>query len=258
VRVVPKYGEDEANTLTKTVLLMRIGGGNGGIGIHGTHLGPGVVIRYAHTDESRQTIPWIEYTGPGRKTVYTAADTKPDPGGLPVREMDCMDCHNRPSHTFELPERAMDHALSNGAISANLPFAKKKGVEILKAEYGSHEEAARRIPAEFEKFYRESYPEIASGRAAEVKKSSRALFDIYSRNVFPAMNVKWGAYPNNIGHTDFPGCFRCHDSAHNSTDNRSISQDCNSCHNLLAMDEPEPKILTELGVVETTASGPSQ
>ena len=64
---------DEANTATKTVLMLKVGGGNNGIGIHGTHLGPGVRIRYAHSDEQRQTIPWIEYNGPGRRTVYAAA-----------------------------------------------------------------------------------------------------------------------------------------------------------------------------------------
>ena len=62
LRVISKYADDEKNTLTKTVLLIKIGGGNRGIGIHGTHLGPNVRIRYAHSDEGRQTIPWMEYT----------------------------------------------------------------------------------------------------------------------------------------------------------------------------------------------------
>ena len=37
---------------------------------------------------------------------------------------------------------------------------------------------------------------------------------------------------------------------HVSTDGRKVSQDCGACHNLLAMDEPAPKILGDLGVVE--------
>ncbi|OPZ80320.1 MAG: hypothetical protein BWY76_03391 [bacterium ADurb.Bin429] len=76
------------------------------------------------------------------------------------------------------------------------------------------------------------------------------MLAIWNRNVFPAMKVTWGTYPNNIGHTDYPGCFRCHDDEHASADRRTVSQDCNACHNLLAMDEPEPKILDDLGVVE--------
>jgi hypothetical protein len=133
------------------VLLMKIGGGNGGIGIHGTHVGPGVHIRYGHADEARQNIPWVEYDDNGRKTVYAAAGAKPDGAGLTMREMDCMDCHNRPSHTFELPERALDRAMNTGAVSPALPFARKTALEILKVNYPSREEAARQIPAAFEK-----------------------------------------------------------------------------------------------------------
>jgi hypothetical protein len=168
LRVIPKYADDETNTLTKTVLLMRIGGGNRGVGIHGTHLGAGVVVRYGHSDDARQTIPWVEYAIPGRKTEYAAADAKPGGAGLTIREMDCMDCHNRPSHSYDLPERAVDRSMSSGAISASLPFAKKKAVEILKASYTTREDAAQRIPAAFAKYYQESYPAIWVQRQAEV------------------------------------------------------------------------------------------
>src|ERR1039458_9961138 len=74
VRVIDKFADDEANSRTKTVLLMKIGGGNHGIGIHGTHLGPGVTIRYAASDQQRQNIPWVEYNGSGRQTLYATAD----------------------------------------------------------------------------------------------------------------------------------------------------------------------------------------
>ena len=70
----------------------------------------------------------------------------PRPRGLTERDMDCMDCHNRPSHSYDLPERAVDRAMNAGQISAALPFAKKKAVEILKADYASREEAARASP----------------------------------------------------------------------------------------------------------------
>jgi hypothetical protein len=58
----------------------------------------------------------------------------------------------------------------------------------------------------------------------------------------------------NIGHTDFPGCFRCHDGSHNSAAGQSITQDCNACHYLLAMDEANPKVLTDLGITEAKAT----
>ena len=251
--ILDKFGDDEKNSLTKTVLLMKIGGGNKGIGIHGTHLGPGVRIRYGHSDVARQTIPWIEYDGPAGKTVYRAEGAPADGKGLMLREMDCMDCHNRPSHSFKLPERAVDEALFAGDLSPDLPFAKKKCVEILRKDYPSRAEAAARIPAALETFYRETYPAIYAGRRAEVLKTARGLLAIYDRNVFPEMKIGWGTYPNNIGHTDFPGCFRCHDDSHASADGRKVTQDCNACHNLLAMEEAAPKVLTDLGVVESKA-----
>jgi len=251
LRVINKFGDDENNSLTKTVLLIKIGGGNRGIGIHGTHLGQGVHIHYGHSDVQRQTIPWIEYDGPGRKTVYRAEGAPADGKGLSIREMDCIDCHNRPSHSYKLPERAVDEAMFAGDLSASLPFARKKGVEILKKEYATREAAAAGIPAALEAYYRETYPPVYKERQAEVVRTARSLLAIYNRNVFPAMKVTWGSYPNNIGHTDFPGCFRCHDDSHISADGRKVTQDCGACHNLLAMEEPAPKILTDLGVVES-------
>jgi hypothetical protein len=253
VQVISKFADDESNTQTKTVLLMKIGGGNKGIGIHGTHLGRTageVVIRYGHSDAARQTIPWVEYTVKGKSTVYATSDAKPDGAGLDIREMDCMDCHNRPAHAYELPERALDSSMSAGAISPALPFAKKTGLAILKTDYKTREEAAEKIPAAFRSFYQAKYPAVAAQHAADVEAGAKEVLAIWNRNIFPDMNVTWGKYPINIGHNDYPGCFRCHDGAHNAKDGASITQDCNACHNLLAMDEANPKVLTDLGVTE--------
>jgi hypothetical protein len=251
LKVIPKYASDESNTLTKTVLLMKIGGGNNGIGIHGTHLGPGVTISY-HSDEARQAISDVTYDNNGKITVYKASDPKPGAAaGLPARVMDCMDCHNRPSHSFDLPERGVDKAMSNGQISAALPFAKKEAVEILKAPYLSRDEAAEKIPAAFAKYYQNSYPAIWAQRQAEVTASGKEVLAVYERNVFPDMKINWGAYPINVGHEDFPGCFRCHDGAHSSQSGDSITQDCSACHNLLAQDESNPKVLSDLGIEES-------
>jgi nitrate/TMAO reductase-like tetraheme cytochrome c subunit len=255
IRVVPKFAEDETNTETKTVLLMKIGGGNRGIGIHGTHLGPGVVIRYGASDEARQNIPWVEYTKDGKPTVYATSDAKPDGAGLTIRTMDCIDCHNRPSHQYQLPDRAMDQAMSAGLISPALPFARKQGLAILKVNYPTRDEAAQKIPAAFEQFYQQKYPAVWSQRQAEVKSSAQQVLAIWDRNIFPAMKVTWGEYPVNIGHTDYPGCFRCHDGAHNSKSGETITQDCSACHNILAMDEANPKVLTDLGI---TAPKPAE
>lgn len=249
-----KYQDDENNTRTVTVLALKIGGGSspGGHGIHGRHLGAGERISYVATDDRRQEIPRVTYVDAAGKTVeYVSSEIKVTPEQLARaedRNMDCVDCHNRPAHAFELPERAVDAAMSEGTISPTLPFVKKKAVELLRAEYPDREQAARSIPEGLAEFYKRTYPDVYARRRDLVETAGQRIAGIYHRNVFPAMKVGWGTYPNNIGHEDSPGCFRCHDESHKSADGRTITQDCTTCHTVLAMEEPNPKILTDLGI----------
>jgi hypothetical protein len=249
LRVISKFADDANNTPSRTVLLMHIGGGNGK-GIHGMHVGPGITIRYA-SDESRQTIPWVSYEKSGQAAVaYKTDGFKPEQlNSLTTRVMDCMDCHNRPTHTFQLAERAVDEALANGKIAAALPFAKKQSMAVLNGKYLTTGEATSKIPAAFEAFYKQNYPDVYRERAEDIQRSAKAVLAIYHRNVFPEMKVTWGSYPNNLGHTDFPGCFRCHDEAHTASGGLKITQDCSACHSLLAMEEQSPKVLTDLGLI---------
>jgi nitrate/TMAO reductase-like tetraheme cytochrome c subunit len=247
MRDLASYGTDEQNTLTHTVLMMHLGtGGPHSSGVHGAHLGEGVTLRYYPADDIRQNIPFVEYTAAGKTTTFAVPGAKPDLGKL--RDMQCIDCHNRPAHTFQLPERAMDRAMSFGDISPTLPFAKKEGLEILKLTYATSKDAAAKIPTAFADYYRKTYPQIYAERRDEVMRSARAVLSVYQRNVFPAMKVTWGTYPNNLGHTDFTGCFRCHDEQHTSPDGKTITQDCSACHNVVASDEKNPKALIELGL----------
>jgi NapC/NirT cytochrome c family, N-terminal region len=251
LRVISKYADDEANTRIETVLLMLIGG-NRIPGIHGAHFGPGVHIRYAAADAPRQTIPWVEYRNTDTGGVQTfVSDSGPHSANdLPKFEMQCVDCHNRPTHTFDLPERAMDRGLAFGDIPITLPFIKKKGVELLKANYATSTEAAAKLPAALVSFYKQTYPDVYRKRSADIDQAGRAVLAIYNRNVFPELKVSWGTYPNNLGHTDFPGCFRCHDGAHATAGGKTITQDCGSCHQALATDEASPDILKALGIAE--------
>ncbi len=248
LRTITHFKDDEMNTRTETVLVMMVGGGANG-GIHGAHLGPGVRVRYAAADKSRQTIPWVEYTANGVTRTYAAPGAKTD--GLPVFEIECSDCHNRTGHDFATPENALDRGLAEGSIPVSLPFIKKTGLALLQASYSSPEEAAGKIPAGLESFYREKYPNIASGRSADIQRAAAAIGSIYARNVFPDLKVTWGTYPNNLGHMDYPGCFRCHDDSHITPDKKTIGQDCNLCHNPLAMDESNPAVLKTLGMDES-------
>ena len=268
LRVIYHFQDDATNTQTQTVLMMLTGGGDLG-GIHGKHLGPGVEIRYANADSKRQTIPWVEYrnqsTGEARTFLADGA-TVQSVANLPRQVMQCVDCHNRPTHTFELPERAVDTAMGLGRISPTLPFIKKKAIELLKAKYSSNAEASRVIPATLARFYQQTYPAIASQRAGDIASASSEVASIYNRNVFPDLKVTWGTYPNNLGHTDFPGCFRCHDGSHSTSDKKmTITQDCNTCHEPLAVEEADPGVLKTLGLADRIArlqkqqgKGPSQ
>ena len=255
LRVISKFADDEANTRTETVLMMPVGGGRSG-GIHGAHMGPGVRIRYTAADKKRQSIPWVEYRNTERNVVrtYLAAGAAPDSArSLPMFEMQCVDCHNRAAHSFERPERAVDEAIARGEIPAGLPFIKKTAVEALKATYLSDDDAGQKIPATLSGYYQGKYPAIANQRSAGIQAASQALLTIYRRNVFPDLRVTWGTYPNNLGHTDDPGCFRCHDDSHAGADKKTITQDCNACHQSLAVEEKSPEILKTLGMPDRPA-----
>ncbi|MGH9795614.1 MAG: NapC/NirT family cytochrome c [Candidatus Acidiferrales bacterium] len=249
-----RYAEDEANTALTTVLVMKIGGHTwqGKVGIHGRHLDDVERIRYVATDNRRQVIPRITYVDDsGQAVVYDSTDVQVTPEQLAAgehRTMDCMDCHNRPTHAFELPERAVDNALSAGRIGPTLPFIKQQAVAALRAEYANRDVAKERIASALSDFYRTSYPDVYKSHRAQVEIAIQNVQQIYLRNVFPGMKVTWGTYPNNIGHEDFLGCFRCHDGLHQSKDGRVITQDCTACHGILAMQETNPKVLTDLGL----------
>ncbi len=247
--VKSSFADDEQNSETQTVLVLHLGGLDGLshlTGIHGVHLGH---IEYIATDPSRTNIPWVEkQNADGSQTVFSSL-----PAGSAVpqgerRVMDCIDCHNRAAHPFVTAEEAINQAMSDGPVSPSLPFVHKEGLELLKADYASQEEASTKIPAALTAFYREKYPQILATKANLVDKAGKGLVTIYSQNVFPFMKVTWGTHPNHIGHMSYPGCFRCHDGSHAAKDGTAIPQDCATCHNLLAVDESKPKVLADLGI----------
>jgi hypothetical protein len=244
------YADDERNSPSTTVLMLKVGGRTpkGDLGIHGHHLG---VVRYTPSDARRQVIPSVSYVdAQGQSYAYTSPELMAQvPKGQPQaeRNMDCLDCHNRPTHVFELPEQAVDAALAEGRLSPELPFVKKQAVALLRTEYPDRETAAQRIGAGLARFYESGYPQIARERRALVDAAIEQTRAIYLRNVFPYMKVTWGTYPNNLGHEAFPGCFRCHDDQHVTSGGRAISQDCDICHTILP-EEDNAKILKDLGV----------
>ncbi len=246
LKVIPRYAEDEANTEMKTVLLLRVGGiqGRSSQGIH-WHVDPGIEVRY-RADASRETIHEVELrAADGTTRLYRG----PSADGAPETEwrtMDCVDCHNRPTHIHRPPDDEIDRALASGAVDGGLPFVRREGLRLLREPHASSAEARQGIADDLARFYGESYPDLAQTKATEITQAGRVLGELYASNVFPQMKVTWGTYPNHIGHRDFPGCFRCHDDEHRTAEGATISQDCETCHTLLAVEEQNPEILTTL------------
>lgn len=248
--VKSSFADDEKNSETQSVIVLHLGGLDSLshlTGIHGVHLGH---IEYIATDESRTTIPWVERTNAdGTKTVFASSALK---GRMPQGErrvMDCIDCHNRAAHTMQTAEDALNRAMADGAVNPDIPWVHKESLELLKANYASTSQAASEIPRQLDAFYRTKYPEVYAAKSGEIKTAGAALVDVFTHNVFPEMKVTWGTHPNHIGHMSYPGCFRCHDGDHVTNDARqSITQDCAACHNLLAVDETKPKVLSDLGI----------
>lgn len=200
LKIVKRYEEDAHNTEKITVLMMHVG-----TRIHKAHVGKN--IEYIAADTERKDLPWVSANG----VVYKSRDIAGE-----RRKMDCIDCHNRPTHAFDMPATAVDAALESGELDRTIPYVKRDAVLQLTGK-------------------------------KPIEEAQPAVKRIYARNIFPEMMVSWGTYPNNIGHDLFPGCFRCHDDNHKNDSGKAITQDCSTCHELVAVSEENPEILKQLG-----------
>jgi hypothetical protein len=230
-----EYADDEAVTEAATELRIHIGGGSEKLGlatgIH-WHMSVANEVEYIATDDSRMQIDWVRVRdAQGNVREYAAEGVTPEQLAKGERRlMDCMDCHNRPSHIFyPSAEAAVDAAIASGEMP-KLPFVRREAVAALKVNHPNRESAMEDIGARLEGFYREHNGEVLAGQRDELQRVIETARRLYSRNVFPAMNVTWGTYPNHIGHTTAPGCFRCHDDTKKTQDGRTISMDCTLCH----------------------------
>jgi hypothetical protein len=238
VDVAPEYASDEKNTNNSTKLVLHVGGGlpqyGLGAGIH-WHTNPQNEIDFVATDAKRQEIPYVRLKDKDGKTYEfrtpDANDAKIAAGER--RRMDCVDCHNRPTHAFfATPERAVDAAIARGAIPVSIPFARRQAVEALKASYTDRATAEREIDQRLRGFYTSNDGASPHPAGSDIDLLVRSVQRLYSGSVFPAMNVSWGTHQDNLGHTDSPGCFRCHDDQHKTADGRVIKQDCDLCHEI--------------------------
>lgn len=226
------YLGDETNTPFSVRLTMKVGGGDpthGPVGGIHWHMNVGNRVEYVATDEARQKIPWVRVIDreQGIVTEYRTRNFTNDIRGYVVRTMDCMDCHNRPAHTYQSPNDAVNLAMSLHPEFRALPWFKTNALFALTRRYTNETQALQGIATLLADRYRDT---------PETRKVIGVIQQIYSDNFFPEMNASWEKYPNNIGHKDWPGCFRCHDGQHKTGDGqRSIkASDCNTCHTILA------------------------
>ena len=238
------YLSDEENSLHQLRMLVKIGGEQTtflkGSGIH-YHMLIASQVEYVATDDRRQEIAWVRVNrADGSVTEYNNQDnplSEEQRATHEMRTMDCMDCHNRPSHQFPTPMQSVNEALAEGSISLALPSIKLHAVQALDTPYGTSDEAVVGIANALRGFYRTEYPELFEQRNADVTRSIKKIQDIYRTTIFPEMGAKWSAYPDNIGHRDSPGCFRCHNDVMETATGETIFTDCTGCHLILAQGE---------------------
>lgn len=241
-RQLNHYMYNEENTHWPINMLIKTGGGDPKTGqqagIH-WHMNIGVKVEYIARDERRQDIPWVRVTErtTGRVTVY---QDKSDPlsaeeiAAAEPRKMDCMDCHNRPSHKYRSPDYSVDRAILTGRIDQSLPEIKRIAVETMAKEYETEAEAHRAIATAIPDFYHDEYPEVFASKRVQIDEAVVAVQEEFSRSIFPEMKVRWDEYPDNIGHFIYPGCMRCHDGNKVSEEGWVLTRDCHTCHVILS------------------------
>ena len=244
LKVFTHYGNDEKNSVRQVRLLIKTGGGDPATGapegIH-WHMNIANKIDFVASDEKRQMIPYIRVEDmQGRVTEYYAKDStlsKEQIAKAPRHHMDCVDCHNRPTHIYVPPDQAVDQSLLAHRIDASLPFIKQQAVTVLTATYATTDAAKQGIASGLQNFYESKYPDLAKTKQLEIRTAVAEVQQIFQRTTFPEMKLNWQTHTNNLGHFYYSGCFRCHDGQHVSADGRVVSRDCNQCHTLMSQSD---------------------
>jgi len=234
-----------------TAVMLHVGGREAATGrysgIH-WHVSQQNLVEYRASDDKRLQIREVRVTdAAGKSTLFVKADMPPVPADAPWRTMDCVDCHNRPSHVYESPEAAVDRRILDGRIDAALPGVRDVVLQATTAVYASRDEAKQGIREAILGHYRRVHPELfAEKRLSLIAAADVAYQDIYAPNVYPALGIGWNTYPSHLGHANDKGCFRCHDDEHAAPSGEKIRQDCDLCHNILTEDERESALGDDL------------
>jgi hypothetical protein len=264
LKVIGRFAEDEGNTASFTALLLKTGGGARGAGerhggIHWWHIYADNRIRYLATDARRQEIAWVELTTPdGKRSEFVREAGKP-PAAAAIQQgarlMDCIDCHNRPTHLFLPPAKAIDAVLERQAELRALPYFKREAVKAVSASYATHDQGVAAVRTAITGYYAAAHPRLATEKSALVALAAAEAARAYDRTVFPEMRTDSKTHPNNLGHDDSPGCFRCHDgNMTNVKTGETIPNDCSTCHGIVVDGSPTEPDLTKLAMPEPAAA----
>jgi hypothetical protein len=233
------YLADSLNTEWNIQLKMKTGPEHSSMGlsegIH-WHINKDIIVEYISSDHDREYIPWVRYINlaSGDTIIFEDTFEKLDEVAvdtLEKRVMDCLDCHNRPSHHYLPPQEFTDLLIATGDIPSDLPEIKSLAMEIMNYSYEYKDSALMRIEESVVDHYQVNYAGLIDEQL--IDKAVKGLKSGFSRNIFPFMQASWDVYPNHIGHVEFNGCFRCHNGNHESQDGRIISRDCNLCHTIV-------------------------
>lgn len=229
------YLSDKKNSAYSVRMLLKVNEGRPGTplaGIH-WHVSKDSSVEYYAADEKRQDIVWMRVTRKdGTQKIFRNEEFKGEPPAAAIRVMDCIDCHNRPAHVFPTANSAVEKAMALGEIPTTLPNIKRTAVQAMLQKDIT---TAAVAPAKIAEFLKAKYKD-----AAETPAAIAAVQKVYSESIFPERKADWRVYPNNIGHKDWPGCFRCHDNKHKTASGETVSSsDCTSCHTILSQGKGE-------------------
>ncbi len=236
LRQIKHYGNDKENIPFTIYLILKTGGGSTRLGLgRGIHWHVENKIYYYPADVEEQIIPYIKVTyDDGSVDEYIDIESGFNPNEIDeeeLEEMDCITCHNRITHLVNTPERSLDVALERKLIDSGIPEIRLKGVEVMRASYASNEQALNGI-AGLEGYYKTVYPEYYAANTEKIQAAIATIQDIYSQSVHIEQKSDWNSHPNNIGHDDSPGCFRCHGGKHLNDEQEAIRLECNLCHSI--------------------------
>lgn len=224
-------------------MMVKVGGATSGLipggGIH-YHMLVAETVEFIARDPQRQDIAWIRVTGAdGAVREFQNEDTPltdNEKATLEIRAMECVDCHSRPAHAFRSPTDTVNEALQLKHLPRNLAYIKEAGVRALDGNYDSVDAAMAGIEVAMREYYESEDPDVLEERSDDIAGATEVLRAIYRKTIFPAMKADWTTHPNNIGHRDSPGCFRCHNDEMVDRDGNAIFTDCTRCHAILAQD----------------------